>query len=111
MDHDPTSEHCQEPSAKPPELHPGRASEPDLEASTPNNLETPPANGSGHAFGSLDCLTTDNHFRSLEEIETEIIRLAIGHYRGRMSEVARRLGIGRSTLYRKLSQMEMNSKG
>jgi DNA-binding NtrC family response regulator len=44
--------------------------------------------------------TNDGHLRTLEEIEADIIRLAIGHYRGRMSEVARRLGIGRSTLYR-----------
>ena len=46
--------------------------------------------------------TGDGHLRPLEEIEADIIRLAIGHYRGRMTEVARRLGIGRSTLYRKL---------
>ena len=30
--------------------------------------------------------------RPLEEIEADVIRLAIGHYRGRMTEVARRLG-------------------
>jgi DNA-binding NtrC family response regulator len=36
------------------------------------------------------------------EMENEIIRFAIAHYRGQMSEVARRLKIGRSTLYRKL---------
>ena len=36
--------------------------------------------------------------RQLAEIEADVIRLAIGHYRGRMTEVARRLGIGRSTL-------------
>ena len=40
--------------------------------------------------------------RPLEEIEKEVIRFAISHYRGQMSEVARRLKIGRSTLYRKL---------
>jgi DNA-binding NtrC family response regulator len=38
----------------------------------------------------------DGNLRPLEEIEADVIRLAIGHYRGRMSEVARRLGIGRS---------------
>jgi DNA-binding NtrC family response regulator len=43
--------------------------------------------------------------RSLEEIEADVIRLAIGHYSGRMTEVARRLGIGRSTLYRKLADL------
>ena len=47
----------------------------------------------------------DGHLRPLEDIEADIIRLAIGHYRGRMTEVARRLGIGRSTLYRKLGEL------
>jgi DNA-binding NtrC family response regulator len=53
--------------------------------------------------------TSDGHIRSLEEIESDIIRLAIGHYRGRMSEVARRLGIGRSTLYRKLGGLGIDT--
>ena len=43
--------------------------------------------------------------RPLEEIEAEVIRFAIAHYRGQMSEVARRLQIGRSTLYRKLDAL------
>jgi DNA-binding NtrC family response regulator len=42
--------------------------------------------------------------RPLEELESELIRYAITHYRGQMSEVARRLQIGRSTLYRKLDE-------
>jgi len=49
--------------------------------------------------------TSDGHLRPLDDIEADIIRLAIGHYRGRMTEVARRLGIGRSTLYRKLGDL------
>ncbi len=51
----------------------------------------------------------DGHLRTLEEIEADIIRLAIGHYRGRMTEVARRLGIGRSTLYRKLGELGIDT--
>ncbi len=51
----------------------------------------------------------DGNLRPLEEIEADVIRLAIGHYRGRMSEVARRLGIGRSTLYRKLSDLGIDT--
>ena len=51
----------------------------------------------------------DGHLRPLEAIEADVIRLAIGHYRGRMSEVARRLGIGRSTLYRKLAELGIDS--
>ena len=47
----------------------------------------------------------DGNMRPLEQIEADVIRLAIGHYRGRMTEVARRLGIGRSTLYRKLADL------
>ena len=43
--------------------------------------------------------------KRMEEIEAEIIRFALAHYRGRMSEVSRRLGIGRSTLYRKLKEL------
>ncbi|MDO9128109.1 MAG: nitrogen regulation protein NR(I) [Parvibaculum sp.] len=42
--------------------------------------------------------------RKLEEIEAEMIRLAIDKYKGHMTEVARRLGIGRSTLYRKVRE-------
>jgi DNA-binding NtrC family response regulator len=55
--------------------------------------------------GSIQLFAGDGHLRPLEEIEADVIRLAIGHYRGRMSEVARRLGIGRSTLYRKLADL------
>ena len=51
--------------------------------------------------------TDDGNLRPLEDIEADVIRLAIGHYRGRMTEVARRLGIGRSTLYRKLGELGM----
>lgn len=45
------------------------------------------------------------HVRPLEEIEEKAIRYACAHYGGRLTEVARRLGIGRSTLYRKLSRL------
>ncbi|MEO6198629.1 MAG: sigma-54 dependent transcriptional regulator [Sphingomicrobium sp.] len=51
----------------------------------------------------------DGNLRSIDEIEADIIRLAIGHYRGRMTEVARRLGIGRSTLYRKLGDLGIDT--
>ena len=47
-------------------------------------------------------LLQGDHLRPLDELEADIIRYAIAHYRGQMSEVARRLRIGRSTLYRKL---------
>jgi DNA-binding NtrC family response regulator len=46
--------------------------------------------------------------RPLDELEREVIRFAIAHYREQMSEVARRLGIGRSTLYRKLEGLGLD---
>ncbi|MEH2624397.1 DNA-binding NtrC family response regulator [Bradyrhizobium sp. AZCC 1719] len=58
--------------------------------------------------GSLSMLTTTGEVRPLEDMENEIIRFAISHYRGQMSEVARRLKIGRSTLYRKLDEAAAN---
>ena len=68
--------------------------------------------GEGHTGGAsshegmgVTLYTPDGNLRPLEEIESDVIRLAIGHYRGRMTEVARRLGIGRSTLYRKLGEL------
>ena len=57
------------------------------------------------AGGGITLFEANGHLRSLNDIEADVIRLAIGHYRGRMSEVARRLGIGRSTLYRKLAEL------
>jgi DNA-binding NtrC family response regulator len=59
--------------------------------------------------GGVTLFRPDGHLRTLDEIEADVIRLAIGHYRGRMTEVARRLGIGRSTLYRKLSELGIDS--
>jgi DNA-binding NtrC family response regulator len=48
--------------------------------------------------------------RKLEELEADIIRFALRHYRGHMSEVSRRLGIGRSTLYRKLKELGLEDE-
>jgi DNA-binding NtrC family response regulator len=48
--------------------------------------------------------------RPLEDIEREAIRFAIKHYRGQMSEVARKLKIGRSTLYRKLEGLGLQEE-
>lgn len=52
----------------------------------------------------VSVLDEDGHLRTLDAIEADLIRLAIERYQGHMSEVARRLGIGRSTLYRKVRE-------
>ena len=61
------------------------------------------------AASPVTLFRADGHLRCMEEIEADVIRLAIGHYRGRMTEVARRLGIGRSTLYRKLGELGIDT--
>src|ERR1700733_6924205 len=85
----------------------------------PDSHSTVPAMVSGNEIpivplpsaGTLAMLTNSGEVRPLEEMETEIIRFAISHYRGQMSEVARRLKIGRSTLYRKLDEEAADSAG
>jgi DNA-binding NtrC family response regulator len=61
-------------------------------------------NAAALTMASPSLRLTDPHgdVRPLEDIEREVIRFAIAHYDEQMSEVARRLKIGRSTLYRKL---------
>jgi DNA-binding NtrC family response regulator len=64
------------------------------------SLTPPPP---GVALG-IPALTDEGEIRRLDDIEADLIRLALGHYRGHITEVARRLGIGRSTLYRKMRE-------
>ncbi len=52
----------------------------------------------------------EGHLRTLVDIESDVIRLAIDTYDGRMSEIARRLGMGRSTLYRKIREYDIEVK-
>jgi len=58
-----------------------------------------------------DLFDKDGHIRSLSAVEADVIRLALERYKGRMTEVARRLGIGRSTLYRKVAELGLDDEG
>jgi DNA-binding NtrC family response regulator len=62
-----------------------------------------------NGVGAVTLFDDQGHIRPLDDIEADLIRLAIGHYRGRMTEVAKRLGIGRSTLYRKLGEIGIDT--
>ena len=55
-------------------------------------------------------LDENGHLRKLEDVERDLIQLAIDTYAGHMSEVARRLGIGRSTLYRKVREQGLEDQ-
>ncbi|MCB1519467.1 MAG: sigma-54-dependent Fis family transcriptional regulator [Hyphomicrobiaceae bacterium] len=73
------------------------------EAYVPQTMEVRPVDGSATSLG-IPAITADGDIRPLDEIEADMIRLALGRYRGHMTEVAKRLKIGRSTLYRKMQE-------
>jgi DNA-binding NtrC family response regulator len=53
----------------------------------------------------------DGELRSLTDIERDLLQYAIEFYDGHMSEVSRRLGIGRTTLYRKVREYGLDVRG
>jgi DNA-binding NtrC family response regulator len=73
----------------------------------PHTIEVP-ANG-GNALG-IPAVDAAGEIRSLEAMEADMIRLALGRYRGHMTEVAKRLNIGRSTLYRKMREFGLEER-
>ena len=87
-------------SAGPPELFASsQMDEPSLSPAEPP-----------HPLDALPLLDATGEVRPLDDIEAELIRYAVTHYRGQMSEVARRLRIGRSTLYRKLETLGLGGE-
>ncbi len=70
------------------------------EDSIPRTIEVS-RDGGRNSLG-IPAVDDTGEIRSLEAMEADMIRLALGRYRGHMTEVAKRLNIGRSTLYRKM---------
>lgn len=58
----------------------------------------------------IPAVSDSGDIRRLDAIEADMIRLALGRYRGHMTEVAKRLGIGRSTLYRKMQEYGLEAR-
>lgn len=67
---------------------------------------TAPAKPVADGGGVLHCVDESGNVKRLQDMEQEMIRYALERYSGHMSDVARHLGIGRSTLYRKISSMD-----
>jgi DNA-binding NtrC family response regulator len=68
------------------------------------------SSGNGKDAIGIPALSDTGDIRSLEAVEADMIRLAFGRYRGRMTEIAKRLGIGRSTLYRKMREIGLEAR-
>jgi DNA-binding NtrC family response regulator len=78
----------------------------------PRAAEEPPAPAIELRDPSRMTLLDENgDVRTLAALEEEAIRFALGHYRSHMTEMARKLGIGRSTLYRKLKELGLDESG
>jgi DNA-binding NtrC family response regulator len=78
------------------------------EDAVPRTVPVPPGEGSGTI--GIPAVTDNGDVRTLVDIEADMIRLALGRYRGHMTEVAKRLGIGRSTLYRKMQEYGLEQR-
>lgn len=79
--------------------HGMRVISPDAVATSPLAVVDVSSTASDNVIVSTN---TSGDVRKLADVEEELIRFALRFYRGQMSQVARKLGIGRSTLYRKL---------
>ena len=77
------------------------------EAAVPTTVAL--TSGDGRDELGIPALDDGGNVRALEEIEADMIRLAIGKYRGHMTEIAKKLGIGRSTLYRKMREFGLEA--
>ena len=84
-----------------PRVYPDFSAQPSRQAAA----EAPRHDPFGKIISSLG---DDGDVRTLADIEEELIRFALKFYHGQMSQVARKLGIGRSTLYRKLKEYDID---
>ncbi len=57
---------------------------------------------------ALSLLRDGGDMLTLAELEERAIRFALVHYQGHLSAISRHLGIGRSTLYRKLKELGLS---
>ncbi|MBX5131754.1 sigma-54-dependent Fis family transcriptional regulator [Rhizobium sp. L9] len=80
-------------------LDPDEAYGEEYQARMPSEVHHRLSETSENAIASVN---PSGDVRKLADVEEELIRFALKFYRGQMSQVARKLGIGRSTLYRKL---------
>ncbi|HAQ36310.1 MAG: sigma-54-dependent Fis family transcriptional regulator [Maricaulis sp.] len=90
----------------------GRSTDYSAEAAPPPHAYPDPATAAPEVASNdqagVHIIDGGGHLRSLEAIERDLIQFAIETYAGRMSEVARRLGLGRSTLYRKVREYDLD---
>ncbi|MGI9523051.1 MAG: sigma-54-dependent transcriptional regulator [Hyphomicrobiaceae bacterium] len=99
---------CEVPPAPPPVVSKPAYTGPALlgaEERVPQVISQRASDGTGSSGAlGIPAVGQTGDIRRLNDVEADMIRLALGRYRGHMTEVAKRLGIGRSTLYRKMQE-------
>jgi DNA-binding NtrC family response regulator len=80
-------------------------------AGMPTPVRAPGGGGTAGPNGALSVFDGGGDLRPLADVEADMIRHAIDRYRGQMTEISRRLGIGRSTLYRKVRDLGLEVRG
>jgi len=80
------------------------------ERTEPERFDLDPVSFSPRDLHALRMIDENGDVRKLEDVEAEMIRFALNHYRGQMSQMARKLGIGRSTLYRKMKEIGLETE-
>ncbi len=79
------------------------------EQETPQMIDLAVTNPGQTPVG-IRVMTEAGEIRALEAVEADMIRLALGRYRGHMTDIAKHLGIGRSTLYRKMREIGLQPR-
>ena len=74
----------------------------------PSRISSQPAPGVNRPVFSIDTCSLDGHIRSLDEVERDAIFNALMLYEGNVSAAAEQLGVGRTTLYRKLDKYSID---
>jgi transcriptional regulator of acetoin/glycerol metabolism len=61
-------------------------------------------------LSTIICTRTDGKFKTLEELQREHVCGVFKHYNSNITRTCKALGIGRTTLYRKLVQYGLRKK-
>jgi transcriptional regulator of acetoin/glycerol metabolism len=64
----------------------------------------PPGKAPSHAT-NIDLFGLDGHVRSLQDVERDLLFLALRRHKGCVTKAAAELCIGRSTFYRRLAEI------
>jgi len=76
-----------------------------------NSMTASPLYPSNFAISEPSPVQSDGRVKKLRALEEDAIRFALNVCGGSMSKAARSLGIGRSTLYRKIDELERHNTG